>query len=84
MIVLIFSSIFVSGNILAVSLQGIRKTRIFLMKSSGALLSNLILSIVHVPKYQMVGASIGYSSVSIVSFSIKYYYARKYTIMKSE
>ena len=84
MIVLIVSSIFVSGNILAVSLQGIRKTRIFLMTSSGALLSNFILSIVLIPKYQMIGASIGYSSVSVVSFFIMYYYARKYDIQKFE
>ncbi|MCW6157972.1 MAG: hypothetical protein LVQ63_00595 [Thermoplasmatales archaeon] len=49
-IVLGASSIFVSGNILSVSLQGIRKTKIFLISSSVALLSNFILSILLIPK----------------------------------
>ncbi len=81
-IVLVANSIFVSGNILSVSLQGIRKTKIFLISSSIALVSNLILSVLLIPKYQMIGASVGYASISVVSFSVMYYYARKYDIIK--
>ncbi|MFG1445708.1 MAG: oligosaccharide flippase family protein [Thermoplasmatales archaeon] len=84
MIVLVVSSLFVSGNILSVSLQGIRKTRIFLITSSLALLSNFIISILLIPRYQMIGASIGYSSITVVSFFIMYYYARKFEILKFE
>jgi O-antigen/teichoic acid export membrane protein len=83
-IILVSSSIFVSGNILSVSLQGIRKTKIFLLTSSFALLSNFILSILLIPKYQMIGASIGYSSISVVSFVILYHYARKFKVLKME
>lgn len=84
MIVLVISSLFISGTVLAVSLQGIRKTRIFIMTSSAALLSNFILSVFLIPRYQMIGASIGYSSVNVVSFFIMYYYARKFDVLKFE
>jgi O-antigen/teichoic acid export membrane protein len=83
-IVLFASSIFVSGNILSVSLQGIRKTKIFLITSTFALLTNLVLSIFLIPKFQMIGASIGYSSIGAVSFIILYYYARKFDLLKFE
>ena len=84
MIVLVVSSIFVSGNILSVSLQGVRKTKIFLITSLSALISNLIISVILIPRYQMIGASIGYSSINVVSFFILYYYARKFDILKFE
>ncbi len=83
-IVLVVSSAFVMGNILAVTLQGIRKTKIFIVTSSLALLSNLVISIVLIPKYQMIGASIGYSSISAVSFFIMYYHAKKFGTLKLE
>ena len=84
MIVLISSSVFVSVNILSVSLQGIRKTKVFLLTSTFALLSNFTLSILLIPRYQMIGAAIGYSSISAVSFVIMYYYARKFNTLKFE
>ena len=83
-IVLVVSSAFVMGNILAVTLQGIRKTKIFIVTSSLALLSNLVISILLIPKFQMIGASIGYSSISAVSFFIMYYYAKKFGTLKFE
>ena len=84
MIILVVSSAFVSGNILSVSLQGVRKTKIFLITSSSALISNFIISILLIPRYQMMGASIGSSSISAVSFFILYYYARKFDVLKFE
>ena len=84
MIVLVVSSLFVSENILSVSLQGIRQTKIFLITSSLALMSNFIISTLLIPRYQMIGASIGYSSITVVSFFIMYYYARKFEILKFE
>ena len=83
-IVLAVNSIFVSGNILSISLQGIRKTRIFIITSSSALLSNFIISILLIPRYQLIGASIGYSSISMVSFFVLYYYAKKFDIKNFE
>lgn len=84
MIVLVSSSVFVTGNILSVSLQGIRKTKIFIITSLFALLSNFVISVLLIPKFQMIGASIGYSSIYAVSFFIMYYYARKFDVLKFE
>ncbi|MEM3859812.1 MAG: oligosaccharide flippase family protein [Candidatus Micrarchaeaceae archaeon] len=83
-IVLVVSSAFVTGNILAVSLQSVRKTKIFIISSSFALLSNFVISILLIPRFQLVGAAIGYSSISAVSFFIMYYYAKKFGILKFE
>jgi O-antigen/teichoic acid export membrane protein len=83
-IILISSSVFVIQNILAVSLQSIRKTGIFLVTSSLALLSNLIISVLLIPRFQMIGAAIGYSSVSCVSFLVMYFYSKKFDILRFE
>ncbi|MEM3846496.1 MAG: oligosaccharide flippase family protein [Candidatus Parvarchaeota archaeon] len=83
-IVMMTSSIFVSGNILSVSLQSIRKTKIFIISSSLALLSNFAISILLIPKFHMVGAAIGYSSISAVSFFVMLYYARKFDVFYME
>ena len=84
MIVLLVSSVFISSNILSVSLQGIRKTKMLLVASSAALLSNFIISIFLIPRFQMIGASIGYSSINVVSFFVMYYYTKKFNILKFE
>ena len=56
--------------------------KILLFYSSVAFLSILTLSISPIPKYGTIGASIGYSSITVVSFFIMYHYARKYEIVK--
>ena len=56
--------------------------KMLLVSSSVAFLSNFILEILFIPKYQMIGASIGYSFITVVSFFIMYYYARKFEILK--
>ncbi len=84
MIVLVTGSLFISGNILGVALQSVRKTRIFIISSLIALLSNLIISFLLVPRMQMIGAAIGYSSVNITSFFVLLYYAKKYDVLKYE
>ena len=75
---------FNSGKMPLVSLQGIGKTKMFPVSSSVAFLSNFILSISLIPKYQMIDALIGYSSITVVSFFIMYYYAKKFKILKFE
>ncbi len=79
---LVTNSMFTSGKILLVFLHGIRKTKIFPVSSSVEFLSNFILSFALIPRIQMVGASIGFSSISVVSFAITYYYVRKYDVLK--
>ena len=75
---------FTSGKMPLVSLQGIGKTKMFPVSSSVAFLSNFILSFSLIPKYQMIDALIGYSSITVVSFFIMYYYAKKFKILKFE
>ncbi|MGC8747244.1 MAG: polysaccharide biosynthesis C-terminal domain-containing protein, partial [Candidatus Saccharicenans sp.] len=76
--------IFISSNVLGVSLQAIRKTRIFLLSSSLALLSNLILSILLIPRYSINGAGIAFSSIYIIVFAVLFYYAKKYDTVTIE
>ena len=85
-LVLISSCVYLSAalQVILVSLQGIRKTKIFLVSSAVAFLSILILSISLIPKYLTIGASIEYSSTTVVSLFIMYYYARKFEILKFE
>jgi len=61
-IILTVSSLTVSVNIFAVTLQAIRKTWIFIASSSLGLLSSVILSVILIPRIGIDGAAIGYSS----------------------
>ena len=47
-------------------------------------MSNFIISILLFLGYQRIDASIGYSSITVVSFFIVYYYAMKSEILKFE
>jgi O-antigen/teichoic acid export membrane protein len=84
MIILITGSLTVSGNIFGVTLQAIRKTRIFILTSTLALLSNFILSFALIPFYGINGAAVGYASTGISSFFVVYYYAKKYSTFSIE
>jgi len=77
-IILTASSLTVSVNIFAVTLQAIRKTRIFIASSSLGLISNVILSVILIPRIGIDGAAIGYASTGVASFIVIYHYARKY------
>jgi len=77
-IILSVNSIFISSNILGVSLQAIRKTRIFLISSSLTLASNVAFSMMLIPKYGIDGASIAFSSIYLMGFAVLFYYSRKY------
>jgi len=72
------NALFIPSNILAVSLQAVRKTRLFLLSSSLALISNFIFSILLIPKFGIDGAAVGFSSIYAMAFIVTYYYARKY------
>ncbi len=77
-VITITNALFISSNILAVSLQAVRKTRIFLLSSSLALVSNFIISILLIPRFGINGAAVGFSSIYVMGFAVTYYYSRKY------
>ncbi len=66
MIIMFVTSIFIGGIILSSGLS---------------LLSNLVLSIILIPRFNIIGASISYSSMNAVNFIIIYYYAKKFEIV---
>ena len=80
-IILIVSAVFISQGVLVQGLQGIRVTSIFILSSGLSLLANLILSFLLIPRYALIGASIGYSSVTVINFMVIYYFARKFRIV---
>ena len=77
-VITITNALFISSNILAVSLQAVRKTRLFLLSSLLSLISNFIISIIFIPEFGINGAAVGLSSIYIMSFVVTYYYSRKY------
>ncbi len=83
-IILIINSTFISANIMGVTLQAIRKTRIFILSSGLALLSNFVLSTILIPKYGIDGAGVAFSSIYIMSFIVLFYYAKKYDTVRFE
>lgn len=78
MIILISSSMTVSVNIFSVTLQAIKKTRLFILSSSLALLANFVISIIMIPKYGIDGAAVGYASSNIAFFIVILYFSKKY------
>lgn len=78
MIILISSTFTISTNIFSVTLQAIRKTRLFIISSSVALLVNFILSVLLIPRYGINGAAVGFASTGVGTFFVILYFARKY------
>lgn len=76
-IIMFSSALFVGLNVLSQSISAIRKTRVFIFSSAAALVSNIALSIALIPRFGLVGASLGYSSVYAASFLVLLYFARK-------
>ena len=79
-IILFISAIFVSQSVLVQGIQGIRITKIFIFSSSMALFANVVLSLILIPRFFLIGAAVGYSSVSIVNFAIIFYFARQFKV----
>ncbi|MHB8561631.1 MAG: oligosaccharide flippase family protein [Thermoplasmataceae archaeon] len=72
-IILTVSAVLVSVNVLNQGLFSVRVTRIFIYSSTLSLLSNVVLSYILIPRFSIIGASIGYSSIMVVSFVIILY-----------
>ena len=81
-IIMFSTAVFITQNILTQAVASVRRTRIFIYSSGFALASNVIFSIILIPKYALIGAAIGFSSVYGVTFVILYYFARRETVVK--
>ncbi|WP_393972043.1 oligosaccharide flippase family protein [Oxyplasma meridianum] len=76
-IILTVSAVLVSVNVLNQGLFSVRVTKIFIYSSTLSLFSNIALSYILIPKFSIIGASIGYSSIMVVSFLIILYASLK-------
>ncbi len=81
-IILTVNALVIVGGPMGSALQGTRKTLIFVLSTSIALISNLVLSVLLIPSLSLTGAAIGYSSVGTVSFVVIFAYAWKSGVVK--
>ena len=80
MIIMFITSFFIGFVVLSSGISSIRKTKIFVYSSALSLSSNVVLSVVLIPMFNIIGAAIAYSSMNAVNFAIVYYYARKFGV----
>lgn len=80
-IIMFISSFFIAQNILMQAIASVKRTGVFLYSSTAALSSNVVLSIILIPHFGLIGAALGYSSVTVVTFLVLYLYARKERIV---
>lgn len=76
-IMMFLTSAFSSSNIITQVISAIRKTRVLFYASATALLSNVALSLVLIPRFGIIGAAIGFSSVYVITFLLLYTLAKK-------
>lgn len=69
-VIMFFSALAVSGNMLMAALASTRRTRVFIYSSAAALASNLAFSLLLIPRLGLLGAAIGYSSANVGSFAV--------------
>ncbi len=81
-VILIINAVFVIGGPLGNAMQGTRRTHVFIISTSLALLSNLILSFTLIPVLSLTGAAVAYSSTNAVSFAVIYFFARDAGLVK--
>ena len=81
-IILIVNAVFIIGGPIGNAMQGTRRTHVFIISTSLALLSNFILSFTLIPVMSLAGAAIAYSSTGVVSFIIIYAFARNAGLVK--
>ena len=80
-IIMFISSLFVPANILTQAIASVRKTKIFIYSSGAAFGANIGFSYLLIPYFGLVGAAIGFSSVTAATFSILYFYARRENVV---
>lgn len=82
LIIMIISSVFITSNILTQVIAAIRRTKLFIYSSGFALAANVAFSIILIPKFGLIGAALGFSSVYAATFIILYYFARKENVVR--
>lgn len=82
LIIMILSSVFITSNILTQAIAAIRRTKLFLYSSGIALAANIAFSIILIPRFGLIGAALGFSSVYAATFIILFYFARKEQVVK--
>ena len=80
-IIMFFTAIFITQNILTQAIASVRRTKLFLYSSGFALSTNVVLSMFLIPRYGLIGAAFGYSSVYPITFVILYYFAKKESLI---
>ncbi|WMT50453.1 MAG: polysaccharide biosynthesis C-terminal domain-containing protein [Ferroplasma sp.] len=80
MIIMFITSFFIGTVVLSSGISSIRKTKIFVYSSGLSLSSNIVLSVLLIPAFNIIGAAIAYSSMNAVNFAIVYHYARKFGV----
>lgn len=83
-IISVASAIFVSQYILVQALAAAKRTRLFLLSGTVSFISNLGVSILLIPHYGIIGASIGFISVFATTFVLLDYYAKRYRVAQHD
>ncbi len=81
-IVMFLPAIVISSNILTQAISSVRKTRFFIYSAAISLTANIVLSFALIPSFGLIGAAFGFSSVSLSSFVVLYYLAKKENLVK--
>lgn len=76
-IIMFSTALFVTQNILSQAIASVRLTKTFLYSSAISLMSNIILSLILIPRFGLPGAAIGFSSVYLFVFAILWHFAKK-------
>lgn len=76
-VIMFISALFSPQYILTQAMVSVRKTNVLLISNSVPLLSNILLSFLLIPRFGLIGASIGFSSVNVATFFILLYYSNK-------
>ena len=81
-IIMIFTSLFITQNIFVQAIASVRRTKLLIYSSLVGLSLNILISYLLIPKYGLVGAALGYSSVFASSFSILYFYGKRESLVR--
>ena len=80
-LLLIIGALTSSQYVEAQAIASVRKTRILIFSSSMGLLANIILSFILIPRFGLMGAAIGQSSVGMTNLIVMTLYGYKYRVV---
>lgn len=76
-IILFFSSVFIMRSIFIPAVTSVRQTKSLTYSSIAAISTNILLSLLLIPKWSLVGAALGFSSVYVSNFFVLFYYVNR-------